>query len=115
MDEFKITLDPENYLTKQITCRKRDLFMRVVLEEDAFAPERMIMAANLGNFLDGGKSIYFEILYPKLDENHDKWDMKLFYDACEYFCQVELDQEPTGFELINQQNFYPYEKGDVIY
>ena len=41
--------------------------------------------------------------------------MDLFFEAAEYFCQLILDAEPEGFELVNQQNFYSYENGDVIY
>ncbi len=113
MNEFEITVDKNNG-TKGVSCVKRQLYMKRI-EEDAIMPDMLVIAANLGNIFDDSKQVYLQILYTGLDRDFKKWDMDLFLDAAEYFCQVELDSEPTGFSTIPTQNFYPYEKGDVIY
>jgi hypothetical protein len=115
MAVFKIITEPGSALVKQITCREKDLYMRVVPEEREYSADRMIIEVALDDFLDGGKTIVFEVLYPKLDEKFNKWSMNLFMEAATYYCQVELDTEPTGFQFINDLIFMPYNNaGDYV-
>ena len=108
MEQFEITTDKNDTSIKGVACIKRQLYMRRLTSQGTFPSDMMVVVANLGNVFNDSTNVYFEILYPNLDRQHTKWDMELFFNAAEFFCQVELDSEPVGFELVNQQNFYPY-------
>lgn len=111
METFTISLDTKDSKSKLIICKEKDLFIKVIPEQETFPPDILAISATIGI----GKEVYFEVMYPGLDPDYKKWSLELFYEAIEYYCQVELDSEPLGFELINQINFYPYQTGDLIY
>jgi hypothetical protein len=112
MEKFKISTDPTDKKSMIVSCTKRELFIRVIAapEEDEDPGQRMILGAQLDGILSSIENeVYFEILYRKLDPEHKKWDMKLIYDACEHYCQKELNKEPTGFFFYSPDyNFFPY-------
>ncbi len=101
----------EIHKDKTVACYAKQLYLQVIDEQETFPPEDLIISAQIEH--PGGTEVYFKIMYPKIDRDFKKWNMDLFFDAAEYYCQVVLDGEPTGFSCINQQNFYPYEHGEI--